>query len=101
MVSNQDLLCLSVREWYLIKVFSVCFRYRNLTAVGSSLARVTCETSQVLLACGQVVFLGISHFYPTLRLTRLKMSEIILTGHKTKKNKINTGISIQINEDIK
>ena len=32
---------------------------RTLTAVGSSLARVyTCETSKVLLAGGQVVYLG-------------------------------------------
>ena len=53
-------------------------------AVGSSLARVTCETSQVLLAGGQVVFLGDLPFSPgTLRLTQLKMSEIILTGRKT------------------
>ena len=52
--------------------------------VGWSLARVTCETSQVLLAGGQVVFLGGSPvFCLTLRLTWLKMSEIILTGHKT------------------
>ena len=29
-----------------------------LTAVGLSLAQVTCGTSQVLLAGGQVVFLG-------------------------------------------
>ena len=28
-------------------------------------------------------FSGISRFHPTLRLTWLKMSEIILTGHKT------------------
>ena len=35
-------------------------------------------------------FSGISHFHPTLRLTRLKMSEINLTGHKTqiKKKKL-------------
>ena len=48
--------------------------------MGSSFARVTCETSQVLLAGGQVFFLG---NLPTLRLTRLKMSEIILTSRKT------------------
>ena len=49
-----------------------------------SLARVTCEISQVLLAGCQVVFLGgISRFHPTLRLTRLKIREIILTGSKT------------------
>ena len=48
-----------------------------------SLARVTCETSQFLLAAGQVVFSGISHFRPTLRLTWLKMSKLILTSRKT------------------
>ena len=36
-----------------------CFKsLDHLYAVRSSLARVTCETSQVLLAGGQVVFLG-------------------------------------------
>ena len=35
----------------------------------------------VLLVDGQVVFLGVRR--PTLRLIRLKMSEIILTGSKT------------------
>ena len=35
-----------------------------VTAVGSSLARVTCETSQVLLAGGQVVFLEDAPFSP-------------------------------------
>ena len=57
--------------------------FSALTSVGLSLARVICETSQALLAGGQVFFSGISHFCPTLRLTRLKMREIILTGHKT------------------
>ena len=52
---------------------------RHLIAVGSSLPQVACETSQVLFPGGQVVFLGDSPFSPTLRLTRLKMSEIILT----------------------
>ena len=37
-----------------------------LTAVGSSLARVTCETGQVPLAGGQVVFLGDLPFLPHL-----------------------------------
>ena len=36
----------------------------------------------VLLVDGQVVFLGVRR--PTSRLIRLKMSEIILTGRKTK-----------------
>ena len=35
------------------------------------------------LAGGPVVFLGDLTFCPTLRLTGLKMSEIILTGRKT------------------
>ena len=38
----------------------------HLTAVGSSLAEVTCETSQVLLAGGQVVYLGDLPFSPNL-----------------------------------
>ena len=49
--------------------------------MGSNPARVTSETNQVLLAGGHVFFFsGISRFRPTLRLTRLKMSKIILTG---------------------
>ena len=51
--------------------------------MGSSLARVTCETSQVLLVGGQVVLFGDPPFWPHLRLTQLKMSEIMLTGHIT------------------
>ena len=38
----------------------------QLTAVGSSLARVICESSQVLLAGVMCIFSGISHFHPTL-----------------------------------
>ena len=52
---------------------------RHLTTVGSSLARVTCETSQVLLAGGEVFFLCDFLFLPHLT----KISEIILTGRKT------------------
>ena len=48
----------------------------------------------VLLVDGQVVFLGVRR--PTLRLIRLKMSEIILTGHKTQIKKRGGG-----NEDKK
>ena len=53
--------------------------------MGSSLARVTYQKSHVLLVCGQVLvfFSRISCFRPTLRLSWLKMSELILTGHKT------------------
>ena len=36
--------------------------------MGSSLARVTCETSQVVLAGGQVVFLGDLPFLPHLKI---------------------------------
>ena len=39
-----------VAEWLRPLIFSA----RHLTAVGSSLAQVTCGTSQVLLAGGQV-----------------------------------------------
>ena len=55
----------------------------HLTAVGSSLAWVTCETSQVLLASDQVVFLRDLLFSPYLTIDDLKMSEIILMGCKT------------------
>ena len=54
--------------------------------MGSSLAQVTCETSQVLLAGGQVVVLGELPFSPHLTTDWPKMSEIILTGRKTKQN---------------
>ena len=39
---------------------------RCLTTMGSSLAGVTCEISQVLLVGGQVVFLGDLPFWPHL-----------------------------------
>ena len=42
-----------VAEWLRTLIFSAF-----IAAVDSSLARVTCEASQVLLAGGQVVFLG-------------------------------------------
>ena len=44
-------------EWLRTLHFSA-LNPRRPTAVGSSLARVICETSQFLLAGGQVVFLG-------------------------------------------
>ena len=44
----------------------------HLTAVGSSLARVTCETSKVLPAGGQVVFLGDLPFSPHLTIDSAK-----------------------------
>ena len=55
--------------------------------MGSSLARVICETSQVLLANGQVFFFGGDLSFSS-RLTIDSASEIILTGRKThiKKN---------------
>ena len=59
---------------------------RHLTAVGSSPARVTCETSQ----CGQIFFSGNTRFQTTLQLTRLQMSEVILTGRKTSIKKHHT-----------
>ena len=60
----------------------------RLTAVGSSLAPVTCETSKFCLRVVRWFFSGISRFCPTYRLTWLKMSEIILMGHKTQIQKI-------------
>ena len=50
---------------------------RHLTALGSSLARIICETSQVLLVDGHVVFLGdLPHFRPTLRLTQNEWNDL-------------------------
>ena len=51
----------------------------NLTG-DLSLARIPCETNQVLLSVGQVVFLRDLSFSPHLTLTWLKMREMILTG---------------------
>ena len=45
-----------------------------------------------------MVFLGDLHFPPTLRLTWLKMSDIILTGRKTKIKK-NTNIIFSLQEE--
>ena len=67
-------------EWLRTLTFSALNRSSS-HPVGSSLAWVTCETSQVLLASG--LSHGFSRFRSTLRLTLLKMSEIILTGRKT------------------
>ena len=62
--------------------------------MGLSLAWVTCETSRVLLADGQVVFLR-DLFSPQLMLDSSQMSEIILTDHKTQiKKKIKTGQTV-------
>ena len=50
-------------EWLRTLIFSALAR--RLTAVGSSPARITCETSQVLLVGGQqVFFLGDLPFSP-------------------------------------
>ena len=53
-----------------------CSALNRLSPPGSRLARFTCQPCQV-------VFLGDLPFSPTYRLTWLKMSEIILTDHKT------------------
>ena len=52
-------------EWLRPLIFSALIA-RHLTAVSCSLAPVTCETSQVLLAGGQVFFLGDLPFSPHL-----------------------------------
>ena len=56
----------------------------HLTAVGSSL-KVGSHVRQAKFCLWVVrwVFSGISRFRPTLQLTRLKMSKMILTGRKT------------------
>ena len=48
------------------KVVTHSHKTQKLTAVGSSLAQIICETSQVLLAGGQMVFLGDLPFLPHL-----------------------------------
>ena len=57
--------------------------------MGSSLVWVTCETlAKFCLRVVRFISRGITCFRPTLRLIRLKMKEIILTGCKTQiKNK--------------
>ena len=52
------------------------------------------ETSQVLLAGGQVFVLGDLPFSPHLPIDWLKMSEIILTGRKTQSNKSESACSL-------
>ena len=49
-----------------MKRFPTLVMWFTLTAVGSSLARVTSDTSQVVLAGDQVVFLGDLPFLPHL-----------------------------------
>ena len=50
-------------EWLRTLIFSTLKSLHHLTAVGSSQAQVPCETSQVMLAGGQVFFfLQISRF---------------------------------------
>ena len=62
--------------------FSVLNRKSHCCAFESSLGHMW--DKPVLLVGGQVFFLGISRFRPTCRLTRVKMSEIILMGVKPK-----------------
>ena len=52
-------------EWLRTPIFSA-LNGHHFIAVGSSPARVTCETSQVLLVGGQVVILGDLPFSPHL-----------------------------------
>ena len=55
----------------------------RLTAVGSSVAWVTCETSQVLLVGGQVFFLGDLPFSPHRTIDWAQNEWNNLMGHKT------------------
>ena len=66
------------------KKHNLALSIAHFTAVGSSLARVTCETSQVLLMGGQVFISSRIGFLEDLpiQFTQLKMSEIILTDRK-------------------
>ena len=54
-----------VAEWLRLLTFSALNRSSS-HCCGSSLASVTCETSQVLLAGGQVFFRGDLPFSPNL-----------------------------------
>ena len=56
---------------------------RHLTAVGLSLARVTCETSQVLYVSGEVVFLRDHSFLPHLMIDSAQNGWNNLDGMKT------------------
>ena len=58
----------------------LCIVSRHLIAVGSILARVTCETSKVLLASGQVVFLGDLPFSPHLSIDSAQNERTNLDG---------------------
>ena len=51
--------------------------------MGSSLAQVTCEASQILLAGGLVVFLRDLPFSPHLMIDLAQNESIILTDGKT------------------
>ena len=81
-LSDQKLRIITVKPdwyWWSLLIVPVC---RHLFHMWES---------QVLLAVGQVFFLGMSCFRATYWLARLKMSEIIFTGRKTqikKKKKI-------------
>ena len=59
----HNLLAAPVAEWLRPLIFSALNRWSS-HRFGSSVARVTCETSQVLLAGGQVFFLGDLPFSP-------------------------------------
>ena len=88
-------------EWLRRLIFSTLNRSSSHHC-GLSLARVTCEASQVLLAGSQVVLSGISRFAPTTDLTWLKMSEIILKlmGRKTQLNRASTNFQNQEVQDF-
>ena len=70
-------------EWFRMLIFSALnHTSTHRCGFGSSSDHMTGETSKVLLAGGQVVFLSL--FHHTLQLIRLIISEIILTGRKLK-----------------
>ena len=66
-----------------VKVANMLLIARHLTSVGSSLARVTYETSQGLLRVIRCFF----PFSPHLTIDSAQMSEIILTGRQVQINK--------------
>ena len=78
-----------VAEWLRPLIFSVLNRLSSHSC-GFEPSSVTWDKPSSVCVWLCVFSWGISHFHPTWRLILLKMSEIILTGHKTQiKKKIN------------
>ena len=84
-----------VAKWLRMLIFSAQNRSSSHRC-GFKTNSVTCETSQGLLAGGQVVFLGDLSFLPHFTIDSSQNDEIILTGHKTQITKNNYQKKIHI-----